>query len=93
LRKSVRELVIGSTVGRILGGFTEFIRYLTDVLSYFALLRLSRPILALEVWGPPKELGEYHPLHKEDPESVLEDFLQETNPTETTFGIHYLEIV
>ena len=93
MRKSVRELVIGSTVGRILGGFTEFIRYLTDVLSYFALLRLSRSILALEVWGPPKELGEYHPLHKEDPESVLEDFLQETNPTETTFGIHCLEIV
>ena len=67
MRKSVRELVIGSTVGRILGGFTEVIRYLTDVLSYFALRRLSRSILALEVWGPPKELGEYHPLHKKDP--------------------------
>src|SRR5437016_12668843 len=61
LRKSGRELVIGSTVGRILGRFTEFIRYLTDVLCYFALLRLSRSILALEVWGPPKELGEYPP--------------------------------
>ena len=93
MRKSVRELVIGSTVDRILGGFTEFIRYLTDVLSYFALLRLSRSILALEVWGPPKELGEYHPLHKEDRELVLAEFLQETNPTETTFGINYLKIV
>ena len=41
--------------------------------------------------GSPKELGEYHPLHKEDREPVLAEFLQETNPTETTFGINYLK--
>jgi hypothetical protein len=35
--------------------------------------------------GSLKELAEYHPLHKEDREPVLAEFLQETNPTGTTF--------
>jgi len=33
--------------------------------------------------GSPKELAEYHPLHKKDHATVLATSLQETNPTET----------
>jgi len=33
--------------------------------------------------GSPKELGECHPLHKEDREPVLAEFLEEANLIET----------
>src|SRR5439155_25137713 len=92
LRKSVRELVIGSTVGRILGRFTEFIRYLTDVLCYFALLRLSRSIMALEVWGPPKELGEYPPAPQRGSLTGSGRFSVRNKPYRNNLGINYLKI-
>jgi len=37
--------------------------------------------------GSPKELAEYHPLHKEDREPVLAEFLQETNPKQSSESI------
>ena len=59
----------------------------------FSLIGRKRTIFLGRSVVSPKELAEYHPLHKEDREPVLAEFLQETNPTETTFGINYLKIV